>query len=449
MDIRLDYDRSKTDLSEIMHELEHAFSRILRKRNQGYLGFMDLVSHQEDIERIKEKSEWIRDRFDNFVVIGIGGSSLGNAALHEALNGKYYNDKPKSVRNGPKFYVLDNPDPESVGDLLDILEPEKTVFNVITKSGSTSETMSNFMIVYDWLYKSLPGKAVAERIIATTDANNSILLDIAREKGLDTFYIPENVGGRFSILSPVGLLSACTCGIDIDGLLMGAGDMAERCSNFYPEDNPALMDAAVHYMMMKTGRNISVLMPYADRLRYLSDWYAQLWAESLGKKSDNDEKVVHTGQTPVKALGTIDQHSQVQLYAEGPDDKIITFLRVERFRRDMAIPGRFSGYKNLAMLAERGLSELMNAEQAATEDALSEFGRPILTIVFPEINEETVGQFIYMQELKAAYCGELLNINAFNQPGVELGKVLTRKYMMETGGNSERFKNQPSTKDGI
>ena len=198
MDIRLDYDRSKTDLSGIIHELEHAFSRILRKRNQGYLGFMDLVSHQEDIERIKEKAKWIRNRFDNFVVIGIGGSSLGNAALHEALNGKYYNDKPKSVRKGPKFYVLDNPDPESVGDLLDILDPEQTVFNVITKSGGTSETMSNFMIVYDWLYKSLPEKAVAERIIATTDANNSILLDIAREKGLDTFYIPQNVLGSFT-----------------------------------------------------------------------------------------------------------------------------------------------------------------------------------------------------------------------------------------------------------
>ncbi len=440
MDIKLEYDQSKADLTGMIHDLEHAFSRVLRKRNQGYLGFMELIKHQEDIGRVKEKAGWIRDRFENFVLIGIGGSNLGGLALQEALNGKYYNEKPKSVRKGPRFYMLDNPDPESVGDLLDMLEPEHTVFNVISKSGGTAETMSNFMIVYDWLSKSLPEKAVAERIIATTDRENSILLDISREKGFDTFYIPNNVGGRFSVLSPVGLLSASTCGIDIDGLLRGAAAMSDRCSNFYPEDNPALMDAAVHYAMMKTGRNISVMMPYADRLKYMSDWYAQLWAESLGKKKDNDEKTVNTGQTPVKALGTIDQHSQVQLYAEGPDDKIITFLRVERFRREMAIPGQFSNYDNLSVLAGRGLSELMNAEQSATSDALSEFGRPVLTVVFPEINEETVGQFIYMQELKTAYCGELLNINAFNQPGVELGKVLTRKYMTETyeKGNSEK-----------
>jgi len=440
MDIKLEYDCSKVDLTGMIHDLEYAFSRVLRKRNQGYLGFMGLTKHQEDLGRVKEKAGWIRNRFENFVLIGIGGSNLGSLALQEALNGKYYNEKPKHIRKGPRFYMLDNPDPESVGDLLDILDPEQTVFNVISKSGNTAETMSNFMIVYDWLSKSLPEKAVAERIIATTDKESSVLLDISREKGFDTFYIPSNVGGRFSVLSPVGLLSAGTCGIDIDGLLRGAAAMSDRCSNFYPEDNPALMDAAVHFKMMKTGRNISVMMPYADRLKYMSNWYAQLWAESLGKKKDNDENTVNTGQTPVKALGTIDQHSQIQLYAEGPDDMIITFLRVERFRREMAIPKHFSKYDNLSILAGRGLSELMNAEQSATGDALSEFGRPVLTVVFPEINEETVGQFIYMQELKAAYCGELLNINAFNQPGVELGKVLTRKYMAQTYGkdNSEK-----------
>lgn len=432
MDIKLQYDRSKADLKGMTHELEHAFSRVLRKRNQGHLGFMDLIHHQQELGRIKEKAEWIRNRFENFVVIGIGGSNLGNLALQEALNGKYYNEKPKPVRKGPRFYMLDNPDPESVGDLLDILVPEETVFNVITKSGSTAETMANFMIAYEWLLKSLPEKAAAERVVATTDAKNSILLEIAREKGFDLFSIPANVGGRFSVLSSVGLLSAAVCGIDVEGLLRGARAMAERCSNFYPEDNPALMDAAVHFAMMKQGRNISVMMPYADRLRYLSDWYVQLWAESLGKKKDNEGKTVHTGQTPVKALGTVDQHSQVQLYAEGPDDKIITFLRVERFRREVAIPGRLATHEKLSMLGDRGLSELLKAEQSATEDALAEFGRPLLTIVFPEIGAETVGQFLYMQELKTAYCGELLNINAFNQPGVELGKVLTRKYMLET-----------------
>ena len=233
-----------------------------------------------------------------------------------------------------------------MASLRDVIDPARTIFNVITKSGSTSETMSQLLWATALLKESV-GEAWRDHIIATTDAEKGNLIKIAKENALRTFYVPDGVGGRFSELCPVGLLAAAVCGIDIEELLAGAAYMDGLCSEHDVLKNPAYMLAALEVLAMEQGCNISVLMPYADSLRFMSDWYAQLWAESLGKRYALDGSEIHAGQTPVKALGVTDQHSQVQLYTEGPFDKVITFLGVDRYRTEVVIP---HAYDHIPML---------------------------------------------------------------------------------------------------
>ncbi|GAF90481.1 unnamed protein product, partial [marine sediment metagenome] len=275
-------------------------------------------------------------RFENFVVLGIGGSALGNIALQAALNHPYYNLLDKKTRGGmPRIFVMDNVDPEYFGGLLDIIDPKKTLFNLISKSGGTAEPMSQFMVVREILRKKLGAKA-KDHIIATTDKESGILREIVEKEDYESFVIPGNVGGRFSVFTPVGLLSAAMGGIDIAQLLAGAAAMDSRCSTASLTKNPAYRNAVVHYLAdTKKGKSISVMMPYSNALYLIADWYRQLWAESLGKKFDVDKKVVNAGQTPIKALGATDQHSQAQLYVEGPNDKIFTLVGAEKYRREI------------------------------------------------------------------------------------------------------------------
>lgn len=359
---------------------------------------------------------------ENFVVLGIGGSALGPIAVQQALNHLHYNDLPKERRGGPRLFVEDNVDPERMAALLDVIDPAATVFNVITKSGGTSETMSQLLIIAALLRERVGDGELPRHLIATTDANKGNLIKIARRLGLKTFYVPDGVGGRFSELCPVGLIAAAACGIDIRALLAGAAYADELCKAEDVWKNPAYMLATLQYIAMRRGHNISVMMPYADSLKYMADWYAQLWAESLGKRYDNDGREVNEGQTPVKALGVTDQHSQVQLYAEGPYDKVVTFLGVDRYRADIAIPEGFSDIPDVSFLCGHSLNELIQAEKMATEYALMKSGHLNLTITLPEVNAFTVGQFMYLLEVMTAFAGELLHINAFDQPGVEEGK---------------------------
>lgn len=393
---------------------------------------------QEDILKdVKAAAESIRCRFDNFVVLGIGGSALGPIAVHHSLCHLRYNELEKDKRNGPRFYVEDNIDPERMAALLDVIDVEGTAFNVITKSGSTSETMAQLLIITKILRDKLGG-AIGDRIIATTDRNRGNLIKIARELNLATLYVPEGVGGRFSELSPVGLLPAAVCGIDIDELLAGARYMDALCSSRRITENPACMLAALEVIAMQKENNISVMMPYADSLKYFADWYAQLWAESLGKRYDNNGKEVFCGQTPVKALGVTDQHSQVQLYTEGPFDKVITFIGVERFRREVMIPHAYDHIRDVAFLSGHTLNDLISAEQYATEYAVKKSGHLSKTITLPEVNPFTIGQLICLLEMQTAYAGELLNINAFDQPGVEEGKNATYALLGKPGYEDKR-----------
>ena len=385
------------------------------------MGFRQLPSGQEVlIDDIEQAAADIRQRYDNFVVLGIGGSALGPIAVHQAL---------AQGDTGINFFVEDNVDPERMGRLMDSLDLRKTMFNVITKSGKTSETMAQLMAAAAAL--DAQGLPLRDHIIATTDKENGNLIPIVRHEGLRAFVIPADVGGRFSELSPVGLLPAAVCGYDIRAMLRGAADMDAICSR--RDSNPAAMYALLHVIAMQRGMNISVMMPYADSLKYMADWYAQIWAESLGKRVDLDGKEVFAGQTPVKALGVTDQHSQIQLYTEGPADKIITFLRVGQFRRDLDIPTAFSYVDDIAFLSGKTFGELLEAERSATEYALVKAGRPNLTITLSEVDEYSVGALLYFFEMATAYAGEMLGIDTFNQPGVEEGKLATFALMGKPG----------------
>jgi glucose-6-phosphate isomerase len=310
---------------------------------------------------------------------------------------------------------------------------DQTVVNVISKSGETAETAAQFMLFRDLLQRKVRD-GWADRIVATTDARKGTLHEIAKKEGYEMLEVPDDVGGRFSVLSPVGLFSAAMCGIDIDALLAGAESMKQRCEVMDLWQNPACVLTAVKYLMFTAkAKPMHVMMPYSNRLYMLADWYRQLWAESLGKRVDNDGNEIFTGPTPIKALGATDQHSQVQLYREGPNDKLTVFLEVKKHPVNVRVPEDFQDVPGLAYLSKAQAGKLLNAEKTATEFALAQSQRPSVTIRFPEINAKHVGEFLYLYEFTTSIMGEMLNINPYDQPAVELGKKAAFALMGRDG----------------
>ncbi|OPX22778.1 MAG: glucose-6-phosphate isomerase, partial [Candidatus Latescibacteria bacterium 4484_107] len=420
------------ELSALSDRCAQIDSELRTRRVSGELPFYELP--YQDVGKILDFVETHRDRFDAFVGVGIGGSALGSIALHTALRHPYHNQLTSRQRNGaPKMFFPDNVDPDRLKGLFETLNPARTLFSVITKSGSTAETMSTFLLVREWLMERL-GDGWREHVVVTTDAEKGDLRTIAKREGLPAFEVPDGVGGRFTVLTSVGLLSAAFSGIDIQGLLDGAAAMDRRMQECDPMENPAYVDACLHYLFdMNQDKRLSVMMPYVHALKDVADWYRQLWAESLGKKHALDGTIVHAGPTPIKALGATDQHSQIQLYVEGPFDKVITFLAVDRYQSALTFPPAYEDLGSLGYLGGHSMSELIQAERMATEFALTRAGRPNLTITLPEVNPFTVGQLLYMLEVQTVFSGGLYNINPLDQPGVEAGKQATYALMGREG----------------
>ncbi|MEG2002594.1 MAG: glucose-6-phosphate isomerase [Clostridia bacterium] len=428
-----EYGIKNSEIDAMSAKIKDAFSEVKDNRGKGMMGWVDLPYNQNEIcDDIIATANGVREWAENFVVLGIGGSALGPTAIFQALCHLKHNELPKEVRKAPKFYVEDNVDPERMYALLDVIDVTKTCFNIITKSGATSETMTQYLIITDILRKKI-GKDLSKHIIATTDHKRGNLIKIAREENFKTFYIEDGVGGRFSELCPVGLIPAAVLGIDIKEMLCGARMMDEACMVEDVRKNPALITAALQYIAMEKGKNVSVMMPYADSLKYMADWYCQLWGESLGKSVDNNGKEVFVGQTPVKALGVTDQHSQVQLYTEGPFDKVVTFIAVENYRKTFTIPHGCEDIPDVGFLGGHTMNELISAEQLATEYALLRAKRMNYKITLPEVNANTIGQLLYLFEMETAFCGAMLHINTYNQPGVEGGKNATYALLGKSG----------------
>jgi glucose-6-phosphate isomerase len=399
-------------------------------RKRSVLGWPDLP--QQDVSAVHAMAAKVK-HVENFVVLGIGGSALGNIAVQSALNHPFYNDLPRNKRLAPKLYVIDNSDPDLNAALIETLDPTTTVYNVISKSGTTAETMASFLTVRNHLEQTLGAEALKSHIILTTDPTSGFLRQIGQREGWPMLDLPPTVGGRFSVLSTVGLLSAAVTGIDINELLAGAAYGYHIASNPDVLRNPAAVAAMVNLACAHNGQNMVVMMPYAHRLRHVADWFAQLWAESLGKRYDLNGAEVFVGTTPIKALGATDQHSQVQLYVEGPFDKLVNFIAVDQYQQHVTIPSAYTDLEGVSYLGGHTFNALIQAEQQATEIALNDAGRPNITHHMPAINAFTLGQLFMLFEMQTAIAGALLNINTFDQPGVEAGKIATYALLGRNG----------------
>ena len=404
------------DIDSLKDRLKDIHADIIQRKMREFY-FLDLP-HQ-NTEQITLMADNIKATSGYLLLLGIGGSALGPRAILQALK-PFYN-----MKHAPKIFIYDNVDPSTLTPILTLLDLKRTTVNVITKSGSTVETMASFMILIHAM-KELHGEQFYKRIIATTDPEKGALREMAVKFGFRTLPVHPDVVGRYSVLSPVGLLCSSVAGININGLLKGARDMIRRCSEADPWENPAYMTASLMYLLQqKKNKNTSVIVPYSDRLKAFSEWYCQLWAESLGKNG--------MGQTPYPSIGTTDQHSQLQLWIEGPRDKVVTFIKIDDYGYDVPILDSENELKAMSYLKNHTLQQLIKAEQEATELALVNAGIPNIRINVPMIDAYYLGQLFVFFELATAVTGMLYGINPFDQPAVEEGKNLTYGIMGRKG----------------
>lgn len=404
-------------------------------RTGGTVGFVDLPADKKLLDQVTIFSAAARGKYDDVVILGIGGSALGPIALRTALRPSGWNMLDDKARDGyPRLHVLDNVDPETIAALLGRLHPARTLFIVTSKSGGTAETMAQFVIVHDRI--TAAKLDVAKQMVFVTDPKQGALRPLAERLKVPALDIPPSVGGRFSVLTPVGTLPAALIGIDVRSLLAGAGEMARRCDNADLAANPAGVYAMLQWLSdTQLKKSIAVFMPYSDPLRDFAAWFVQLWAESLGKKRPDGTAV---GSTPLAALGATDQHAQVQLFMEGPADKTVTFVAIKERSTDVKIPAAFSDVKELGYLAGHSLGELIDIEQRATAGALARRGRPNMTFHLDRVDAAHVGELMMLLEIATAYAGQLYGIDAFNQPGVELGKQFAYALLGRPGADAAK-----------
>jgi glucose-6-phosphate isomerase len=415
----------------------NALKSFRKSSEAGLYGFPTLPFQADAAKQIQRYAAQVRGSYDAVCLVGIGGSALGAWALDCGLRGPHPVQGAFS-KTHPRLVILDNVDPSLVEAALESMNPAKTLTLVVAKSGSTAETISTFLMVRDWMTSKL-GRRASQRIAVVTSAGKGDLKALATDEGYQTFHLPDNVGGRFSVLSAVGLAPAALIGIDIRKLLKGAAAMTETCWQADLDANPALRSALLQYLIWtRKEKPIQVAFPYSNRLWGAAFWFRQLWAESLGKSRSRNGKLIHVGQTPVAALGTTDQHSQVQLYMEGPNDKAFTFWAVGKHAKSGKIPTHRTGYEAFDYLAGQNLGRLIDVERVSTAAALTENGRPNCTFTLDRVDEEHVGAFLQLLEFQTAFAGELLDINAFDQAGVELGKKFTFGLMGRKGYDEYR-----------
>lgn len=391
------------------------------------------------LKRLQAFGESLRHRVDAVVSFGIGGSFLGNKVLFDVHCGEFWNYKTTAERNGyPKvLFNGNNIDARRTQDMVDYLLADAKVkavhgggkyvvtLVVISKSGSTLDTMSTFMALYQALLQA--ADAITVEVVAVTDPATgdkaTLLGKLADEQGWPRFSVPDGVGGRFSIFSEVGLVTAACIGLDIEAFLAGAKAMDQACQSEDVFQNPAMLNAALKYIAAETyGRDIEVFMPYADYLKSTAEWYVQLLAESLGKRTDRSGKVVYYGRTPIVAVGTTDMHAQTQQHQDGKQDKVVQFVKVAEWETDAVIPNVFPTVPKLAEIAGLTLSQALDVARESNAAALSGDGRLNATFVLPCLNAYHLGELLYLLALSVAYEGELADVDAFDQPGVEAYK---------------------------
>lgn len=386
------------------------------------LGFYKVIDNSALLDKIESFAANAKPKYDDIVILGIGGSALGTSCLQQSLTHLFAS---------PKLHIIDNIDPTLIKELTEILNPERTLFIVVTKSGSTPETISQYFYFRDLLtIHSIAN--IQDHFVFITDPEKGLLRKIANDEGIITFDVPPDVGGRFSVLTAVGLLPASLIGINIRELIEGAKETRDMFLENSGSNLPFRF-ATIQYLLSRKSKSINVLMPYAQKLIKFADWYRQLLAESIGKKVSRKGEKVHTGITPVNALGVTDQHSQSQLYNEGPNDKLIIFIKVNNLGEPIAIKNPYPNDESISYLNGVTFNQLISTELEGTMASLTQNDRPNITIEIDELSPRTLGELFMFFEAATAFLGEFYDINAFDQPGVELSKQLTKQLLTQHG----------------
>ena len=411
------------------------------------------LNSPSSLKKLGELTSHVKDNVDFVVSLGIGGSYLGNKVIFDVHCGEFWNELPKEERKGfPKvIFSGQNIDPRRTGDIIHYLENSakitkshekrnlKVLLLVISKSGGTLDTMSNFMVIYDALQKYAD---IDVEVVAVTDPNmekQTLLKKLAIEKGWPQYAVPDGVGGRFTIFCEVGLTLAACVGFDIEQFLAGAKAMDEACQNDDIWQNPAMLNAALKFAAAeKHGRDIEVMMPYGDYLKSVSEWYIQLLAESLGKQFNKDGKEVCYGRTPLVAVGTTDMHSQTQQHQEGKLNKVVQFIRLADWDNDLTIPDVFPEAKKLSDISGVTMGQALEVARQSNADALASNKRYNACFTLPKLNAYHLGELLYMLAMSVAYEGELSNVDAFNQPGVESYKRIMGPKLAEVKAANQK-----------
>ncbi|MBW7933709.1 MAG: glucose-6-phosphate isomerase [Gemmatimonadaceae bacterium] len=411
----------EADWPSLAERFREAHRAVAATAATGVYGYRELEAQRAERGRVVAFARSVSGRYDDIVVLGIGGSSLGAIALRTALLPPAWNARSAGQRAGrPRLHVLDNVDPRTMAGVLAIIDLPRTLFVVISKSGGTIETLAQSLVARERVAQA--GLPVEQHFAFVTDPAKGALRAIARRDGIPAFDVPANVGGRFSVLSPVGTLPAALCGIDVEALCAGAAVMRDATMGDVLEQNSAGLFAALQWRAhVQAGQGMHVMMPYSDALRDLAPWFVQLWAESLGKV---DADGLNVGPTPIASVGATDQHSQVQLFMEGPADKTVTFLRLEQTADEVRIPNLEPGEKALGFLGGHSLGELLDVECRATAGALARAGRPSMTMTVGAANAWHLGGLMMWLMQATTLAGALYRVNPLDQPGVELGKRL-------------------------
>lgn len=408
------------EVAALATELRRVHEATMRRSDGGVEAeYASLALHRHmppTVDEIEAAAHALR-RFPNVLLIGIGGSSLGAKAVRHAL---------KPDNGGSRLHFVENVDPYELHHLLSGLDPAQTALICVSKSGGTIETLVQYLILRDWLTKNLGATEARQHQWLVTDPQEGWLRQVAQRDGLPTLPIPPRIGGRYSVLSAAGLLPLAVIGVDIRALLAGAADNAARCTSAELHDNPALEMAALYFLLdAKKGKRTSIMMPYVNRLQLFVDWYCQLWAESLGKWTAGGAAA---GTLPVRAMGAVDQHSQLQMYLESRNDKMFTFIDLTQWENNMPIPlGADEGA--FPHLQGKSMADVIEAEFRATRSVITEAGHPNLTLALPRLDAHVLGQLIDLYQRTTVYTGLLYGVNPLDQPSVEKGKKLAVRYL--------------------
>ena len=412
---------TEQDINNIKELIKKAQELVFVNPSEEHKAVFDILDNV-DLPAIKKLATEVRQNCENFVVLGIGGSSLGGMAIFEALVDNGYNYMSREKRGGPRFFVEDSIDPEAIGGLLSAIELKDTIFCVVSKSGKTTETMTQFLYFRD-LCEQQFGNDWTKHFIVLTDNNQNFLHNYAEENNLPTLIIPTQLGGRYSVLSAVGLFPSAVLGLNIENMISGAKSMLEVGKKPNIWENAPLLSAGINYVNYKRGKDITVMIPYSETLNIFDDWFCQLWGESIGRNKTANGRILEgnnrIGQTPIQVTGPSVQHSQFQLYLEGPDDKIFTFVGIQNFKNDIKLPTKIGGVFGKEIPHSKSFGDLLNIERVASERALTMFGKPSETIIMEKTDEESLGKIFMFFILKMLFTGAMLGITPFGQPAVE------------------------------